>query len=79
MVEITLTELKENLGKYVLLSQTEDILITKNGKIISRLTEPFTARKERMEKQKIAKRLVGSIGGNYSSLDDLRAERLSKK
>lgn len=79
MVEITLTELKENLGKYVLLSQTEDILITKNGKIISRLTEPFTARKERMEKQKIAKRLVGSIGGNYSSLDDLRAERLGKK
>ena len=71
--------LKGNLGKYVKLSQDEDILITKNGKIISRLTEPFNARKEKMEKQRIAKELIGSIKGEYMSLDDVRAERLGSK
>ena len=78
-MEITLTELKGNLGKYVMMSQEEDILITKNGKIISRLTEPFAKRKEKMEKQKIAKELIGSIKGEYMSLDDIRAERLGLK
>lgn len=78
-MQITLTELKGNLGKYVEISRDEDILITKNGKIISRLTEPFTERKEKMEKKKIAKELVGSIKGEYMSLDDIRAERLGLK
>ena len=78
-MEITLTELKGNLGKYILLSQKEDILVTKNGKVISRLTEPFSARKERMAKQKIARRLAGSIKSSYVSLDELRAERLTKQ
>ena len=77
-MEITLTELKGNLGKYVMMSQEEDILITKNGKIISRLTEPFAKRKEKMEKQKIARELIGSAKGEYMSLDDIRAERLAK-
>lgn len=78
-MEITLTELKNNLGKYVVMSQKEDILVTKNGKIISRLTEPFSARKEKMEKQRIARQLVGSIKGEYMSLDDIRMERLSRQ
>lgn len=78
-MEITLTELKGNLSKYIKMSQEEDILITKNGKIISRLTEPLNARKEKMEKKKIAKELVGSIKGEYMSLDDIRAERLGLK
>lgn len=78
-MEITLTELKGNLGKYVKMSQKEDILITKNGKIISRLTEPLNVRKEKMEKKKIAKELVGSIKGKYMSLDDIRAERFGLK
>ena len=78
-MQITFTELKGNLGKYVEMSQDEDILITKNGKIISRLTEPFTERKEKMEKKKIAKELVGSIKGEYMSLDDIRVERLGLK
>ena len=78
-MEITLTELKGNLGKYIMLSREEDILVTKNGKVISRLTEPFSARKEKMERQKIAKRLAGSIKSDYLPLDELRAERLSRK
>ena len=78
-MKITLTELNGNLGKYVMMSQKEDILITKNGKIISRLTEPLNVRKEKMEKKRIARELVGSAKGEYMSLDDIRAERLARQ
>ena len=78
-MEITLTELKENLSKYIIISKDEDVLITKNGKIVSRLTEPFNERKERMEKKRIARELAGSIKGKYMSLDEIRAERLGIK
>ena len=33
-MSITATELKNNLSKYLLLSATEDVYITKNGKVI---------------------------------------------
>lgn len=39
-MSITATELKNNLGKYLLLSATEDVFITKNGKIVAKLTNP---------------------------------------
>ena len=38
MMSITATELKQNLSKYLLLSMTEDIYITRNGKVVSKLT-----------------------------------------
>lgn len=37
-MSITATELKQNLGKYLLLSANEDIYITQNGKIVAKLT-----------------------------------------
>lgn len=77
-MEITLTELKSNLGRFVEMSQEEDILVTKNGKIIARLTEPFAERKEKMKKRQIAKRLVGSLRGEYISPEEIRSERLSR-
>lgn len=40
IMSVTATELKNNLGKYLLLSATEDIYITKNGKVIAKLTNP---------------------------------------
>lgn len=43
-MSITATELKQNLGKYLLLSAQEDIYITKNGKIIAKLTNPYQSR-----------------------------------
>ena len=39
-MSITATELKQNLGKYLLLSAQEDIYITKNGKTIAKFTNP---------------------------------------
>ena len=37
---ITATELEKNLEEYLELSSTEDVIIAKNGKIISVLTSP---------------------------------------
>lgn len=37
---ITATEFKTNLGKYLNLVSTEDIIITKNGKAIAKMISP---------------------------------------
>ena len=40
-MSVTATELKMNLGKYLMLAETEDVFITKNGKVIAKLTNPM--------------------------------------
>ena len=40
MVQVTATELKNNLGKYLKKSEFEDVYITKNGVIVSVLSNP---------------------------------------
>ena len=70
-MSITATELKMNLGKYLLLSATEDIFITKNGKIIAKLTNPFQNRVDLVES------LVGVLKDDIT-LEEAREERLSK-
>lgn len=71
-MSITATELKQNLGKYLLLSAKEDILITKNGKIIAKLTNPNQNRVD------TAKSLFGMLPEN-ASLEAAKAERLDTK
>ncbi len=71
-MSITATELKQNLGKYLLLSAKEDILITKNGKIIAKLTNPNQNRVD------TAKSLFGMLPED-ASLEDVKAERLNTK
>ena len=70
-MSITATELKNNLSKYLLLSATEDIYITRNGKVISKLTNPF------QERVDVAKSLFGIIPADIT-LDEAREERLNK-
>ena len=70
-MSITATELKENLSKYLLLSATQDIYITKNGKVISKLSNPFQDRVE------IAKSLFGSVPADMT-LEEAQEERLGK-
>ena len=43
-MSITATELKANLGKYLHMAATEDVLITQYGKIDAKLTNPFQDR-----------------------------------
>lgn len=70
-MSITATELKLNLAKYLLLSATQDIYITKNGKVVSKLTNPFQDRVD------IAKSLFGVIPADVT-LDEARKERLDQ-
>ena len=48
-MSITATEFKKNLGKYLLLAETVDILITRNGKVVAKLTNPNQDRVNRAE------------------------------
>lgn len=70
-MSITATELKLNLSKYLLLSETEDIYITKNGKVISKLSNPNQDRVADM------KSLFGIIPAEVT-LEEAREERLNK-
>ena len=71
MMSITATELKSNPGKYLLLAATEDIFITKNGKVIAKLSNPHQDRVD------MAKSLFG-IPPDDVSLEEAREERLEK-
>ena len=71
MMSITATELKNNLGKYLLLAATEDIFITKNGKVIAKLSNPHQDRVD------MAKSLFGILPDDVS-LEEAREERLEK-
>ena len=68
---ITVAELEKDLDKYLMLSAAEDIFITKNGKIISKLTDPFQDRVGLVES------LIGILPADVS-LEEAREERLGK-
>ncbi len=68
---ITATELKNNLDKYLQLAASEDIFITKNGKIVAKLSNPYQDRVD------IAKSLFGIIPANHT-LEEAREERLKR-
>lgn len=71
-MSITATELKNNLGKYLLVSATEDVFITKNGKVVAKLTNPH---QDRVEK---TKSLFGILPKN-TDLMIAKEERLESK
>ena len=71
-MSITATELKNNLGKYLLLSAKEDVFITKNGKIVAKLTNPHQDRVE------VAKSLFGILPKD-ADLNEAKEERLGAK
>lgn len=70
-MSITATELKENLGKYLAMASQEDIYITKNGKIVAKLSRPY------QDRVALAKSLAGVIPADIT-LEEAREERLSK-
>ena len=70
-MSITATELKANLGKYLLLAATEDIYITQYGKVVAKLTSTFQDRID------IAESLFGILP-QTSTIEEARAERLDE-
>ena len=69
-MSITATELKLNLSKYLLLAETEDVFITRNGKVIAKLTNPYQDRVD------VAKSLFGILPSDVT-LEESKEERLN--
>ena len=70
-MSITATELKLNLGKYLLLAEKEDVFITKNGKVVAKLTNPF------QDRVSMAQSLFGSVPAEMT-LEEAQEERRNK-
>ena len=68
---ITATELKKNLSKYLALSSTEYIYITRNGKVVAMLSDPFRDRVD------MAKSLFGILSADIT-LEEAQEERLEQ-
>ena len=79
-MQIALSDLKVNVGKYVDLADTEDIIITKYGKPAAKIIrydkEPWYLKKL-PEKITSVDSLFGTLP-NDIDLDDVRMERLTK-
>ena len=69
MIQISISELKTNTGKYVALAGEHDIFITKNGKRIAKITSA------KLDKVAAAKELFGILPVD-TNLDEAREERL---
>ena len=71
-MQITATELKLNLGKYLSLVSLEDIWITRNGKTVAKLINPNVSAVD-----SISGILKGKVDESIDrhSLNDERAER----
>ena len=70
-MSITATELKLNLSKYLTLAEKEDIYITKNGKVVAKLSSPYQDRVD------TAKSLFGILPADIT-LEEAKAERMGK-
>ena len=70
-MSITATELKLNLSKYLLLAETEDIFITKKGKVVAKLSNPH------QDRVNVAKSLFGILPAD-TTLEESRKERLDQ-
>ncbi len=71
-MNITLTELKKNPGKYIEAANMEPVYITKNGKKVAKLTGTNADRVARMET------ILGIIPSDVD-LEQMRLERLHAK
>lgn len=70
-MSVTVEELKLDLNKYLKLIETEDVLITENGRVIAKLSNP------NIDRQKILDSLIGIIPADIT-VEEARDERLSK-
>lgn len=70
-MSITAAELKMNLSKYLLLAETEDIYITRNGKVVAKLSNPY------QDRVNVAKSLFGAIPSDMT-LEQSKEERLDQ-
>ena len=70
-MSITATELKMNLSKYLMLAEKEDLYITRNGKVVAKLSNPYQDRVD------MAKSLFGVLPQSMT-LEQANEERLDR-
>jgi prevent-host-death family protein len=79
-VQIALSDLKINVGKYIDIAETEDVIITKYGKPAAKIVrfdkEPWYLKKV-PDKVTSIDQLFGTLPDDIDS-DDVRTERLAK-
>lgn len=68
-MSITATELKQNLGRYLMIAATEDVFITKNGKVVAKLSNP------NQDRVNMAKSLFGVLPQDIT-LEEAKNERI---
>jgi len=68
-MQISLSNLKTNAGKYITMADTMDIFITRNGKPVAKLTSVKQDKKSSLEK------IIGAIPSDMD-YDKIREERL---
>ena len=78
-MQIALADLKINVGKYIDLAETEDIIVTKYGKPAAKIVRfdkvPWYS-KEVPKKVTSIEQLFGTLPSDID-LDDMRTERLT--
>lgn len=72
-MQVTATEFKMNMGKYLSLASRRDIYITKNGQRIAKLTNPSPDRVAMLDS------LVGIARTEDVSFESIKEERLEKQ
>lgn len=70
VLEVTATEFKRNLGKYLAMLNKEEIIITRNGIPIAQVTPP--------KEKSLVNKLIGIIPDDGYTMEDARRERLTK-
>ena len=68
---ITATELKKNLGKYLSLAENEEVFVSKNGKIIAKISSPY------VDKMALIDELTGILPKD-ATLEEGKEEMLKK-
>lgn len=68
---ITATELKRNLGRYLKIATTEDVFITKRGKVAAKLSNP------NQDRVNMAKSPFGAIPQSVT-LEQADSERINE-
>jgi prevent-host-death family protein len=68
-MQISVSELKINVGKYIDMAETQDIFITKNGKQVAKIVST------KIDKVAAMKSIFGAIHAD-TDLDKAKAKRL---
>jgi len=72
-MQVTSTDFKMNMGRYLEMVEQEDIIITKNGKRIAKLVS------DEEDLVQLAQSLFGIIPNSEKSIKEIKTERLNDR